>query len=223
MKRKPKPGRGRKRHDAPVRPNALKGATTGERLIAAHQGRFEPIPTTFAELLAGLVELGNRLRIPKKGPLPNLANLHAIAIQQASDAELSTCIEAVGRDIAATLRQVDLEKIPALLRQVADVIESRPLQRHEKSGPIVLAPADPTTAAAALLLGEALREFIAGGRRDIDGPELLAHLRAMPAKASLADLRRHGAKGDDRTVRQKQTQLFPELRRAPGRPRKPDK
>jgi hypothetical protein len=216
----PKPGRGRKRLDAPVKPGVLQGATVGERLIAAIQGRFGPTPTTFAELMAGLVELGSRL---PKGPLPGLANVHAIAIQQASDAELPSRIEALGRDLAATLRQVDLEKIPALLREVADVIESRPLQRHEKSGPIVLAPADPTTAAAALLLGVAARELLKEGRRDINGAELLAHLRTTPVKARLAELRRLGADGDDRTIRRKHTALFPELRLAPGRPRKPDK
>ncbi len=217
----PKPGRGRKKHDAPVKPNALHGATTGERLVAAIQGRFWPTPTTFAELLAGLVELGSRI---PKGPLPGLANVHAIAIQQASDAELPSRIEALGRDLAATLRQVDdLKGIPTLLREVADVIESRPLQRHEKSGPIVLAPADPTTAAAALLLGVAFRELLKGGRRDIDGTELLAHLRTMPARARLDELRRLGADEDDRTLRRKLTALLPKLRLAPGRPRKPDK
>lgn len=216
----PKPGRGRKKHDAPVKPDALHGANHGERLVAAIQGRFGPTPTTFAELLAGLVELGGRL---PKGPLPGLANVHAIAIQQASDAELPSRIEALGRDIAATLRQVDLEKIPALLRQVADVIESRPLQRHRKTGPIVLAPIDQTTVAAASLLGIAAQELLKGGRRDIDSAEILAHLRTMPAKARLAELRRLGADEDDRTLRRKLTALFPELRLAPGRPRKPDK
>jgi hypothetical protein len=217
----PRPGRGRKKHDAPVKPDALHGANHGERLVAAIQGRFGPTPTTFAELLAGLVELGSRL---PKGPLPGLANVHAIAIQQASDAELPNRIEALAGDLAATLRLVDdLKGIPTLLREVADVIESRPLQRHEKSGPIVLAPADPTTAAAASLLGVAARELLKGGRRDIDGAELLAHLRTMPVKARLAELRRLGADGDDRTIRRKHTALFPELRLAPGRPRKPDK
>ena len=221
MKTKPKSGRGRKKHDAPVKPDALHGANHGERLVAAIQGRFGPTPTTFAELLAGLVELGSRF---PKGPLPGLANVHAIAIQQASDAELPSRIEALGRDLAATLRQVDdLKGIPTLLREVADVIESRPLQRHEKSGPIVLAPADPTTAAAALLLGVAARELLKEGRQDINGAELLANLRAMPEKARLAELRRLGAVGDDRTIRRKLTRLFAELRLAPGRPRKPDK
>ncbi len=216
----PKPGRGRKKHDAPVKPDALHGANHGERLIAAIQGRFGRTPTTFAELLAGLVELGSKF---PKGPLPGPAIFHAIAIQQASDAELPSRIEAIGRDIAATLRQVDLEKIPALLREVAVVIESRPLQRHEKSGPIVLAPADPTTAAAVLLLGVAARELLKEGRRDINGAELLANLRTMPARARLDELRKLGATEDDRTLRRKLTALFPELRLAPGRPRKPDK
>ncbi len=221
MKPKPKAGRGRKKLDPTKKPNELEGATAGEKFLAAHQGRFGPTPTTFAELLTGIVELGSRL---PKGPLPGLANVHAIAIQQASDAELPSRIEALGRDLAATLRQVDdLKGIPTLLREVADVIECRRLQRHGKNGPIVLAPADPTTAAAASLLGVAARELLKGGRRDIEGAELLAHLRTMPAKARLAELRRLGADGDDRTIRRKQTALFPELRLLQGRPRKPDK
>ena len=198
----------------------LHGRTTGERLIAALQGRFEPTPTVFAELLAGLVELARRL---PKGPLPAFANVHAIAIQQTADAELSGRIEALGRDLAAALQTTKPEELPTLLRRTADVIESRPLRRHGKNGPMVLAPADQTTAAAALLLGVAFRELTGGGRQGIDGAELLAHLRAMPAKARLAELRRLGAQGDDRTLTRKLTALFPELRLAPGRPRKPDK
>lgn len=217
----PKPGRGRKKHDPTRKPNDLRDATIGERVVAAYQGRFEATPTTFAELLAGLVELG--LRLPKR-PLPGLANVHAVAINQASDAELSSRIEAVGRDLAATLRQVDdLDAIPTLLRQAADVIECRKLQRHRKTGPIVLAPADPTTAAANSMLGMAALELMSHDRRDIESAELLAHLRTMPAKNRLAELRKLGATGDDRTLRRKLSALFPQLRLAPGRPRKPDK
>lgn len=220
MKTKPKPGRGRKRLDPTRKPNELEGATIGEKFVAAHEGRFSPTPTTFSELLAGLVELGSRL---PKGPLPGIANVHAIAIQQASDAELPSRIEALGRDLGVTLQNIKLEALPDLLREVADVIECRKLQRLGKTGPIVLGPADPTTAAAASLLGVAARELLKGGRRDIEGAELLAHLRTMPARARLDELRKLGATENDRTQRRKLTALFPEHRLAPGRPRKPDK
>jgi hypothetical protein len=220
LKTKPKPGRGRKKLDPTKKPNELHGATTGEKVVAAYEGRFAPTPTTLAELLAGFIELGTRL--PKR-PLPGLANVHALAIQQASNAELPVRIEAVGRDLAITLSHVDLGGIPALLRGVADVIESRPLQRHRSTGPIVLAPADPTTAACSSLLGVISLPLLKEGRQNIDGDELIAHLRAMPPKKRLDELRKLGATGDDRTVKRKLTALFGELRLAPGRPRKPDK
>jgi hypothetical protein len=217
---KPKPGRGRKTHDPTLKPAALEGQTAGEKLIAAIQGSFAPAPTTFAELLTGLVELGTRL--PKR-PLPVIPNRHSSFIKQASAAELPGLIEALGRDLAVTLRQVDLGGIPALLREVADVIESRPLQRHRSTGPIVLAPADPTTAACSSLLGVIGLPLLKDGRQRIDGDELIAHLRAMPAKKRFAELRRLGARGDDRTLRRKLTAFFSDLRLTTGRPRKPDK
>ena len=105
MKAKPKPGRGRKRHDSTVKPNVLEGLTSGEKLIASIQGRFESTPTAVAELLAGFVELG--LRLPK-APLPNSANLHAIFIQQASEIDLPDRIGALARDLAAALRGVEV-------------------------------------------------------------------------------------------------------------------
>jgi hypothetical protein len=216
----PKPGRGQKKHDAPVDPRVLQDATTGERLIAALQGRFEPTPTTFAELLAGLVELAHRL---PKGPLPDFATIHAFAIEQATDAELPSRIEALGRHLAAALQTTKPEELPDLLRKTAAVIESRPLQRHRKTGPMVLAPADPTTMAGMSLLEVAFRKLAEGGRRDIDGSELLAYIRAMPPKDRIAEFRKLGAREDERTLRRKLTELFPELRLAPGRPRKPDK
>lgn len=155
--------------------------------------------------------------------MPGLANVHAIAIQQASDAELPSRIEAIGRDLAATLRQVDLEGIPALLREVADVIECRRLQRHEKSGPTVLAPADPTTAAIINMLGTIGQELIKDGRRNIDGAELVEHLRTMSSRKRLEEMRKLGARGDDRTLRRKLRQFFTTLSLPKGRPRKPDK
>lgn len=216
----PKPGRGRKKHEAVVKPHALQGATHGKRLIDALQGRFGLTPTTIAELLAGFVELASRL--PER-PLPALAPFHAIFIQQATDAGLPSRIEALGRDLAAALQTTKPKELADLLRKTAAVIESRPVQRLRNTGPMMLAPADPTTIAGMSLLEVAVRKLAEGGRRDIDGSELLTYIRAMPPKDRIAEFRKLGAREDERTLRRKLTALFPELRLAPGRPRKPDK
>lgn len=220
MKPKPKPGRGRKRHDSTVKPNVLDGLTSGEKLIASIQGRFESTPTAVAELLAGFVELG--LRLPKS-PLPNFANLHAIFIQQASEIDLPDRIGALARDLAVALCGVESAALPNLLRKTAAVIESRPLQPLRGTGPTVLAPADHTTAAAIDLLGVIGLELVKDGRRNIDGTELVEHLRTMPPGKRMEEMRKFGASGDDRSLRRKLGQFFPTLRLPEGRPRKPDK
>ena len=220
MKPKPKPGRGRKRHDSTVKPNVLDGLTSGEKLIASIQGRFESTPTAVAELLAGFVELG--LRLPKS-PLPNFPKLHAIFIQQASEIDLPDRIGALARDLAVALCGVESAALPNLLRKTASVIESRPLQPLRVTGPTVLAPADPTTAAAIDLLGVIGLELVKDGRRNIDGTELVEHLRTMPPGKRMEEMRKFGASGDDRSLRRKLGQFFPTLRLPEGRPRKPDK
>lgn len=217
MKPKPKPGRGRKRHDSTVKPNVLEGLTSGEKLIASIQGRFESTPTAVAELLAGFVELG--LRLPK-APLPNSANLHAIFIQQASEIDLPDRIGALARHLAVALCGVESAALPNLLRKTAAVIESRPLQPLRGTGPTVLAPADPTTAAAIDLLGVIGLELLKDGRRNIDGTELVEHLRTMPPSKRMEEMRKFGASGDDQTLTRALRKFFPNLRLPRGRPRK---
>jgi hypothetical protein len=216
----PKPGRGRKKHDAPVKPDALHGASYGERLVAAYQGRFEATPTTFAELLAGFVQLSMRL---PKADLPHAAKTHSFEIQQATDLGLPGRIEAIGRDLGITLQSIKPEALPDLLRKVADVIASRPLQPHrEGTGHMVLKPTDPVTVAAHFTAWRHAAKKLPS-QRIITKAEMLQHLRAMPKKARLDELRKLGATEDDRTLRRKLTALFPGLQLAPGRPRKPDK
>jgi hypothetical protein len=199
---------------------------TGQKVLAAYQGNHEPLPTAFAELLTGFVQLG--IRLPKAADLPCALNLHSFKIQQATDTKLPSQIEALARDLAATLQRVNAENLPDLLRKTAAVIASRPLQRHPAgTRNIVLKPADATTVAAFFTAWRnAAKEL--PSQRIITEAEMIEHLQTMPPKDRVEEIKKlTGLTPDEegRTVRRKLTRLFPELRLPPGRgrPKKPDK
>ena len=213
MKPKPKAKRERGKHN------------TGQKVLAALQGNHEPLPTAFAELLTGFVQLGMRLQ---KADLPYAAKLHSFEIQQATDTELPKRIEALARDLAITLQSIKPEDLPELLRKTAAVTASRPLQRHrEGTGHMVLKPADPIAAAAHLTAWRnAVKKL--PSQRIISRKEMIEHLQTMPPKDRVEEIKKlTGLTLDEegRTVRRKLTRLFAELRLPPGRgrPKKPDK
>lgn len=211
MKRKPKPGR---RQEKPE---------IGRKLVAAIQGNHGPFPTAFAELLTGFVQLGMRL---PKADLPFAAKLYSFEIQQATDLELPSRIEAIGRDLGIILQKTKPEDLPDLLRKTAAVIASRPLQPHrEGTGHMVLKPADPITVAAHLTAWRNAAKKLPS-QRIITRAEMIEHLQTMPPEDRVREIKRliaHRTDEEGRALRRKLTQLFPELRLAPGRPRKPDK
>ncbi len=213
MKPKPKAKREEKKHDS------------GKNLVAAIQGNHGPFPTAFAELLTGFVQLGMRL---PKADLPYAAKLHSFEIQQATDLELPSRIEAIGRDLGIILQKTKPEDLPDLLRKTAAVIASRPLQPHRKgTGHMVLKPADPITVAAHLTAWRNAAKKLPS-QRIIDRAEMIEHLQTMPPKDRVEEIKKLTGltlDEDGRTVRRKLTRLFAELRLKPGRgrPRKPDK
>lgn len=211
MKPKPKAKREGKKHDY------------GKKLVAAYQGNHGPFPTVFAELLTGFVQLGMRL---PKADLPFAAKLHSFEIQQATDLELPSRIEAIGRDLGIILQKTKPEDLPDLLRKTAAVIASRPLQPHrEGTGHMVLKPADPITVAAHLTAWRNAAKKLPS-KRIITRAEMIEHLQTMPPEDRVREIKRliaHRTDEEGRTLRRKLTQLFPELRLTPGRPRKPDK
>ena len=214
MKPKPKAKREGKKHDS------------GKKLVAAYQGNHEPLPTAFAELLTGFVQLGMRLR---KADLPYAAKLHSFEIQQATDTELPKRIESLARDLAITLQSIKPEDLPELLRKTAAVTASRPLQRHrEGTSHMVLKPADPITVAGHLTAWRnAVKKL--PSQRIITRAEMIEHLQTMPPKDRVKEMEKLSAgnatDAEGRTPRRKLTRLFAELRLPPGRgrPKKPDK
>ena len=212
MKPKPKAKREGKKHN------------TGQKLVAAYQGNHEPLPTAFAELLTGFVQLG--MRVPK-ADLPYAAKLHSFEIQRATDIELPNRIEALARDLATVLRRVNTEDLPDLLRKTSAVIASRPLQRHpEGTKHMVLKPADPITVAAQLTAWRnAVKKL--PSQRIVTKTEMIEHLETMPPKDRVEEMEKLSAgnttDAEGRTRRRKVTQLFPELRLRKGRPKNPDK
>jgi hypothetical protein len=213
LKPKPKAKREGKKHDS------------GKKLVAAIQGNHGPFPTAFAELLTGFVQLG--MRLPKAADLPFAAKTHSFEIQRATDIELPNRIEALARDLAAVLQRVNTEDLPDLLRKTSAVIASRPLKRHpEGTGHMVLKPADPVTVAAHLAAWRhAVKKL--PSQRIITKAEMTEHLEAMPPENRDKEMEKLSAgnttDAEGRTRRRKLTQLFPELRLTPGRPRKSDK
>ena len=213
MKPKPKTKREGKKHDS------------GKKLVAAIQGNHETLPTAFAELLTGFVQLGVRL---PKADLPYAAKLHSFEIQQATDTELPTRIEAIGRDLGIILQKTKPENLPDLLRKTAAVIECRPIQPHrEGTKHMVLNPADSITVAGHLTAWRnAVKKLPA--QRIITKAEMIEHLETMPPKDRNEEIKKlTGLTPDEegRTNRRKLTRLFAELRLPPGRGRqkKPDK
>lgn len=212
MKPKPKTKREGKKHDS------------GKKLVAAIQGNHETLPTVFAELLTGFVQLGMGL---PKADLPFAAKLHSFEIQRATDIELPNRIEALARDLATVLQRVNTEDLPDLLRKTSAVIASRPLKRHpEGTGHMVLKPADPITVAAHFTAWRNAAKKLPS-QRIITRAEMIEHLEAMPPENRDKEMEKLSAgnttDAEGRTRRRKLTQLFPELRLTPGRPRKSDK
>lgn len=199
---------------------------TGQKVLAAYQGNHEPLPTAFAELLTGFVQLGMRL---PKADLPFAAKTHSFEIQRATDIELPNRIEALARDFATVLQRVNTEDLPDLLRKTSAVIASRPLQRHhEGTGHMVLKPADPITVAGHLTAWRnAVKKL--PSQRIITRAEMIEHLQTMPPKDRVKEMEKLSAgdttDAEGRTPRRKLTRLFAELRLPPGRgrPKKPDK
>jgi hypothetical protein len=213
VKPKPKAKREGKKHDS------------GKKLVAAIQGNHETFPTAFAELLTGFVQLSMRL---PKADLPYAAKLHSFEIQQATDLELPSRIEAIGRDLGTILQKTKPKDLPDLLRKTAAVITSRPLQPHrEGTGHMVLKPADPIAVAAHLTAWRnAVKKL--PSQAIITRAEMIEHLQTMPPKDRVEEIKKlTGLRLDEegRTVRRKLTRLFAELRLPPGRgrPKKPDK
>ena len=201
----------------------------GKKLFAAYQGNHGPFPTAVAELLTGFVQLG--MRLPKAADLPYAAKLHAaklhsFEIQQATNTELPSRIEALARDLAITLQRVNTADLPDLLRKAASVIASRPLIPHrEGTGHVVLKPADPTTVAAAFTAWRHAAKKLPS-QRIITEAEMIEHLRTMPPEDRVKEMEKlsaHNTDEEGRTKRRKLTKLFPEVRLLQGRPRKPDK
>ena len=212
MKPKPKAKREGEKHN------------TGQKVLAAYQGNHEPLPTAFAELLTGFVQLGMRL---PKADLPYATKLHSFEIQQATDTELPKRIEALARDLAATLQRVNAVDLPDLLRKTAAVIASRPLQPHrEGTGHMVLKPADPITVAGHLTAWRYAAEKLPS-QRIITKAEMIEHLETMPPENRVKEMKKLSAgnitDAEGRTRRRKLTQLFAELRLRKGRPKNPDK
>lgn len=215
MKPKPKAKREGKEHD-PI-----------EKLVAAYKGNHEPLPTAFAELLTGFVQLGMRLPRAELSYAANL-HLHSFEIQQATDTELPSRIEALARDLAITLKRVNPEDLPDLLRKTAAVITSRPLQQHPAgTRHVVLKPADPITVAGHLTAWRYAAEKLPS-QRIITKAEMIEQLQTMPPKDRVEEIEKLSGQGTDkegRMVRRSLTRLFQELCFLPGRgrPRKPDK
>ncbi len=213
MKPKPKAKQEGKKHDY------------FKKLVAAYRGNHEPLPTAFAELLTGFVQLG--MRLPKAADLPFAAKTHSFEIQRATDIELPNRIEALARDLATVLQRVNTEDLPDLLRKTSAVIASRPLKRHpEGTKHMVLKPADPTTVAAHLTGWRNAAEKLPS-QRIISRAEMIEHLETMPPENRGKEMEKLSAgdttDAEGRTRRRKVTQLFPELRLRKGRPKNPDK
>ena len=214
--------RGRKPNDATVKPNVLQDFDLGQKVVASIQGTFAPEPTAVAELIAPFIQLGRRL--PKR-PLPPsaMATLHSLCMEQAGEAELPARVDALARDLATALCSVRTESLPDLLRQAADVIESRPLKPHRDSGLIVLTPADKNVHAATWLTAQVVaKRFPSGVQATL---EIIRELiQETPFDERLRIMREGGAEGDDQTLTRALHRFVSGLRlRRPGRPRKSGK
>ncbi len=210
--------RGRKLNDATVKPNVLQDFEHGQKVVAAIQGNFIQGATIFAELIAPFIQLGRRL--PERDlPAPAMALLHGCLMQKTGEADLSGRVDALARDLATTLCKVETEALPNLLRQAADVIESRPLRPHRDSGLVVLTPADKNANAVNWLTAHVVAKHCPSG-----GYVTLEKIRELiqetPFDERLRIMREGGAEGDDQTLTRALHRVLPGLRLPRGRPRK---
>lgn len=210
--------RGRKLNDATVKPNVLQDFDHGQKVVAAIQGTFVQGATIVAELIAPFIQLGRRL--PDRDlPAPAMALLHGCSMQQTGEADLSGAVDALARDLATALCKVETDALPDLLRQAADVIESRPLKPHRDSGLLLLTPADKNANAVNWLTAQVVTKHCPGG-----GYVTLEKVRELiqdtPFDERLRIMREGGAEGDDQTLTRALHRVLPGLRLPRGRPRK---
>lgn len=211
--------RGRKLNDATVKPNVLQDFDHGQKLVAAIQGTFAQGATSVAELIAPFIQLGRRL--PDRDlPAPAMALLHGCSMQQSGEAELPGRVDALARDLATALCKVEPEALPDLLRQAADVIESRPLKPLRDSGLIVLTPADKNANAVNWLIASAVVKRFPGESREISLETIRELIQDTPFDERLRIMREGGAEGDDQTLTRALHRVLPGLRLPRGRPRK---
>lgn len=212
--KKPRKGRSNKRtQNLSEKPTVFDDLDFGQKLIASQIGRAGELETAVADLIAGFLELARRL---PKGPIPLALNIYSSAIQQAKETDLPKRIESLGKDFAVVISSVEPTDLPDLLRNVASVIEGRPLKPFgSPSGPITLTAADPNRAAVFRLFGTVVLKIMPTSGGGISNEKkILAEIVRMAPEERQKLLRDYGAcpTSDDQTLTRALRSVFRELK-----------
>jgi len=212
LKPHPAPGAGRKPKDGPVKSNVYADLPLLFAWIATAQGRFAEADTHAAHALLGLAELARRtdlddINLDFPEGIPRNVHLRKRAEVERAATEAALLL---GRFVFASHSAA-----PARLRDLADLLEARPVQAQSEF--LALAPADPNRRAAADLLWQAAEAISKTQTGPISDDDIRRHLASMRPADRLAFMRERGARGDDRVLRRCLQQTL-RLTLRPGRP-----